>query len=70
MCENMEIYLGFDPGGENRFGWAACSPNGRILRVLARGEADNAKEAIAQALIEVPKEEASHGNAGNDDFHD
>jgi hypothetical protein len=51
----MEIYLGFDPGGVDRFGWAVCSPSGPILRVLARGKAGNAKEAITQAISIVPE---------------
>ena len=49
----MEIYIGFDPGGDGRFGWAVCSPKGHILHVLATGQAAHAKEATTQALLAV-----------------
>jgi hypothetical protein len=50
----MEIYLGFDPGGVDKFGWAACYSEGDILRLIASRKAGNAKEAVSQALSTVP----------------
>ena len=50
----MEIYLGFDPGGEKHFGWAVCSPKAHVLQVLTTGKADHAKEAIYKALLTIP----------------
>jgi hypothetical protein len=52
----MELYLGFDPGGENQFGWAICSRTNQKLYVLATGEADHAKEAFQQALGKIPSD--------------
>lgn len=46
----MDIYVGFDPGGDGRFGWAACSYEANVLRLIAAGKAHNAKEAISQTL--------------------
>ena len=51
----MEIYLGFDPGGEDHFAWAVCSSGGRALRVLAIGEAEDAEHALRNSLSAVPK---------------
>ena len=50
----MEIYLGFDPGGEKHFGWAVCSPKANALKVLTTGEADHAEEAIFKTLSTIP----------------
>ncbi len=46
----MEIYVGFDPGGDKRFGWAVCSSKESILHVLATGRAAHTREAVTQAL--------------------
>lgn len=46
----MEIYIGFDPGGDKRFGWAVCSSKESILHVLATGRAAHTREAATQAL--------------------
>lgn len=50
----MEIYLGFDPGGEKNFGWAVCSPKANALQVLTTGKADHADEAIFKTLSTIP----------------
>ena len=50
MLKDMDIYLGFDPGGDGRFGWAACSPEGGVLRPIATGQAGYAKDAVRQTL--------------------
>lgn len=50
----MNIYLGFDPGGEKKFGWAVCSSKGDSLYVQATGIVDHAEEAIKETLSRVP----------------
>jgi hypothetical protein len=50
----MEIYIGFDPGGDKRFGWAVCSPTAHTLHILSMGEAGHAKEAITKVLSTIP----------------
>lgn len=49
----MEIYIGFDPGGDDRFGWAVCSPKGHALHVLTTGRAAHAEEATTRVLSEA-----------------
>ena len=51
----MEIYLGFDPGGEGHFAWAVGSSGGFPLRVLATGEAGDAEQALSKSLLAIPK---------------
>ena len=46
----MNIFLGFDPGGDNSFGWAVCHQEGNTLRVITTGRAGRAKAAVEQAL--------------------
>ena len=46
----MEIYIGFDPGGDGKFGWAVCSAEGNVLNLLTVGQAGNAKKAVNEAL--------------------
>ena len=50
----MEIYIGFDPGGDKQFGWAVCLSMGKTLRVLAAADAGDAKEAVEAALSRIP----------------
>jgi Protein of unknown function (DUF429) len=57
----MEIYLGFDPGGEKQFGWAVCSRTKQRLAILAVGEANRAGEAFVKAISVIPKEGAVVG---------
>lgn len=57
----MEIYLGFDPGGKKCFGWAVCSPEAHILRVLNFGKANDAMSAICEALSTISNEETIIG---------
>ncbi len=40
----MKIILGFDPGGEGRFGWAVCLDRDDGLRVVATDVADHMKK--------------------------
>jgi len=50
----MEIYLGFDPGGDKQFGWTVCSATRRTLYVLAAADAGDAKEAVEAAIAKIP----------------
>jgi len=51
----MKVILGFDPGGEGRFGWAVCTEMDDKLNVLATGLADHAKGAVKHSLNALPK---------------
>ena len=51
----MKVILGFDPGGEGRFGWAVCTEIDDRLNVLATGLADHAKGALKDSLNALPK---------------
>jgi hypothetical protein len=51
----MDIYLGFDPGGEKQFGWTVCSSTGHTLQVVTTGRASHAKEAMSKALSSIPE---------------
>jgi len=51
----MDVLLGFDPGGLERFGWCVASDAPRLpLRVVASGVSNDARSAIAGALAAVP----------------
>ena len=51
----MNYYLGFDPGGDRKFGWCACSPSSDGgLQLIAAGNASHAKGAFDAALAAVP----------------
>lgn len=50
----MRFLLGFDPGGENAFGWAVVADAERPpLRVVATGVASSAREAFAATRTAV-----------------
>jgi hypothetical protein len=51
----MAVLLGFDPGGEGKFGWAVCINNVDELYVVDTGLADHAKGATECALKAIPK---------------
>lgn len=57
----MDIYLGFDPGGQNKFGWAVCSSHDGVLKVICTGIADHAKgaEKSHTAFVETIKDRVS-----------
>jgi hypothetical protein len=61
----MDIYLGFDPGGEDHFGWAVCAGKSEPLRIIDTGISNNAKEALEAALCRIP-EKGSVISAGID----
>ena len=46
----MRILFGFDPGGEDRFGWCVVEDGPALpLRIRAAGVVDNARDALAAA---------------------
>jgi len=51
----MNIYLGFDPGGKNDYGWAVCASQGRCLRVLSEGTTGSSQAAYKEALNAIPR---------------
>ena len=51
----MKIFLGFDPGGERKFGWAVCTDRSGGLGVIATGVADHAEGAMKQSYNALPK---------------
>ena len=52
----MELYVGFDPGGKGKFGWAMCSPEGERLRILHAGNADHAQNALLAVKSRLPSQ--------------
>jgi hypothetical protein len=42
----VKVFLGFDPGGKRKFGWAVCSGGDDGLNILDTGIADHAKGAM------------------------
>ena len=48
MSEPLDVFLGFDPGGEGRFGWSICQTDaaGGQLNVTVTGLVSNAREAV------------------------
>ena len=50
MTDSVEVVLGFDPGGNDKFGWSICTEDDRgILQPpLKTGLADNAPDAISK----------------------
>jgi hypothetical protein len=51
----MKVFLGFDPGGKGKFGWAVCIDRDNRLTVMDSGAADHAKGATECALKAIPK---------------
>ncbi len=51
----MDVLLGFDPGGQGKFGWAVCIDKNDGLNVLAAGTADHAEGAMEESLRVIPK---------------
>lgn len=52
----MKLYVGFDPGGKDRFGWAICSPEGERLRILHAGNAEHAQKALLAVKSRLPSQ--------------
>ena len=49
-----EIVLGFDPGGQHKFGWALGEDLGKRLSMLATGVVSDAQEAVATVSSRLP----------------
>ena len=49
-----DVVLGFDPGGQNKFGWALGEDLGEQLRMLATGVVSDAQEAVATVSRHLP----------------
>jgi hypothetical protein len=51
----MAIFVGLDPGGSGKFGWAIVGDGSSLpLPVLASGVAGEARSAVARAISAVP----------------
>lgn len=56
---SMGVLLGFDPGGENGFGWSVAKDAPTLpLTVRATGVVDNAQSAVDAAMAQVKKGES------------
>ena len=49
MPDQATIVLGFDPGGQGRFGWGVCEAKPEALELIASGLADNCLQAAARS---------------------
>ena len=57
-----DYFLGFDPGGECKFGWCVCSPGrDNTLTLVAAGNANHAKGAFDAAIATLPDGEIPKG---------
>ena len=48
MSEQVDVFLGFDPGGVGNFGWSVCQPTagGEELRIKETGVGNNASHVL------------------------
>ena len=49
MPDQATIVLGFDPGGQGRFGWGVCEAKPEALELIASGLADICLQAAARS---------------------
>ena len=54
MNEPIEIFLGFDPGGEGNFGWSICRDAAGQFEQLAAGAGNYAGGVFNQMLAAIP----------------
>lgn len=54
MNEPVEIFLGFDPGGIDSFGWSICQAVAEQFEQRCSGVANNAGEVVAAVLNSLP----------------
>lgn len=54
MNESVEIFLGFDPGGEGNFGWSICREDAGQFEQLTSGTGNYAGEVFKQMLAALP----------------
>ncbi len=57
----MNIYLGFDPGGKNQFGWCVCTAHGEQIHVLFSGITSYTNGAFEKAMCKIPPESSIIG---------
>ena len=55
MTEPIEVFLGFDPGGEGNFGWSICQDDAGRFEQLASGTGNYAGEVLGQVLAALPE---------------
>lgn len=55
MAETTQFILGFDPGGEGRFGWAVCEIDGHRLSLVRTGVATHAQNALQRCMVTTGK---------------
>lgn len=56
MNQPVEIFLGFDPGGQRHFGWSICRENGEgEFEQLRSGVANNAGDVVTRVSNELVK---------------
>lgn len=59
----MTVLLGFDPGGDTRFGWCVCDQSeGLPLAVRQAGRASTVKDALEQAVANLREGEEVLGS--------
>ena len=59
MPEPVNIFLGFDPGGDNAFGWSICREVDGILQGHPKtGLADHAGDAVNQVQRAIEKDDS------------
>ena len=54
MSERVDVVLGFDPGGTNKFGWSICEIAGGQLGIIETGVASDALEVIRKVSAALP----------------
>ncbi len=55
MSESIDVFLGFDPGGEGHFGWSICRVNNGQFRELYSGVENYAQAVVNQVKCHLPK---------------
>lgn len=54
MTEPVEIFLGFDPGGDRAFGWSVCRENSGQINEIESGVASDAERAFKHSRAALP----------------
>lgn len=55
------ITIGFDPGGKDKFGWAALCSEGDTPQIVASGTCDDARSAVDAVKAAIQSEPAAIG---------
>ena len=53
LRQHVELFLGFDPGGKNAFGWSICKQTESGLEILNTGLATDALSAMNRVRSEI-----------------